>query len=167
MLYGIGELSVFTDFTRHHRDFRAFVDANADLFFNRYCSGTDHMKFLLKNKCGAAAVEFALVAVPVIWFIFGIMQTGWVVWIDNLLHISVDTATRCVAVQSQTPPCNGTDIVTPANLVFSPMSGATFSANTNCSAGEKGVNGTYVISFLSVVNLTLTAQSCYPQPVAS
>jgi Flp pilus assembly protein TadG len=120
------------------------------------------MKSLFKNNRGATVVEFALVAVPVIWFIFGIMQTGWIVWIDNLLHVSVDAAARCGAVGSTTPPCNGTDMETPANLVFGPMSGATFSSNTNCSAAEKGLTGTYTVSFLWVVSLTLTAQSCYP-----
>jgi Flp pilus assembly protein TadG len=135
------------------------------------------MKVLLKNNRGAAAVEFALVALPVIVFIFGIMQTGWIVWIDNLLHTSVDTATRCVAVNSQTLPCDGNSLQgmqQAANAVFAPLSGTTcgsttncltLSWNTNCSAGEKGVVGTYTFSFLWVVSMTLTAQSCYPTVV--
>jgi uncharacterized protein (UPF0333 family) len=45
-----------------------------------------------KNNRGEAAVEFALVALPVLLFIFGIIQTAWVLWIDNLLHVSVNVA---------------------------------------------------------------------------
>jgi Flp pilus assembly pilin Flp len=62
---------------------------------------------LFKNNRGAAAVEFALMALPVMEFIIGIIQFGWVVWVDNLLHISVDTASRCGAVGSTTSPCGG------------------------------------------------------------
>jgi Flp pilus assembly pilin Flp len=41
---------------------------------------------LFKNNSGATAVEFALVAVPVFVFILGIIQVGYVVWVDNLLQ---------------------------------------------------------------------------------
>jgi Flp pilus assembly protein TadG len=121
---------------------------------------------VFKNQRGATAVEFALVAIPVIWFILGIMQTGWIVWIDNLLHTSVDAAARCGAVQSTTSPCYGSGLANmqkTANLVFGPMNGATFSNNSNCSndAGA-GLIGTYSVSFLFVVNVTFTARSCYP-----
>jgi Flp pilus assembly protein TadG len=51
------------------------------------------MKFLANNR-GAAAIEFALVALPVLGFIFAIIEFGFVIWADNLLHISVDTAAR-------------------------------------------------------------------------
>ena len=122
------------------------------------------MRSLFKNNRGTTAVEFALVALPVFLFIFGIMQTGLIVWTDNLLYVSVNTAARCGAVNSTTPPCSGSgsaNMINTANLVFQPMSGATFSNNSNCTAGT-GLVGTYIVSIGSVVNLTLTAQSCYP-----
>jgi Flp pilus assembly protein TadG len=117
---------------------------------------------VFKNNRGATAVEFGLVALPVLLFLFGIIQTGYIVWIDNLLHISVDTAARCAAVNSTTSPCQGTDAVTPAQTVFGWSSGATFSSS-NCTAdGGTGTMGTSHITILFVVNLTLTAKSCYP-----
>jgi Flp pilus assembly protein TadG len=118
---------------------------------------------LLKDNRGATAVEFALVALPVIMFILGIVQTGWVVWIDNLLHVSVNAAARCGAVKSTTPPCDGANMITTADTVFQPLSGATFTDNGSCTAdGGNGLIGTYSVSILFVVNLTLTAKSCYP-----
>jgi Flp pilus assembly protein TadG len=124
------------------------------------------MKTFLKNTCGATAVEFALVAIPVLWFMIGIMQTGYIVWTDNLLHVAVDAAARCGAVQSTTVPCYGgttNNMIQTANLVFEPMSGATFISNTSCSGdGGSGLIGTYSVSILFVVNLSLTATSCYP-----
>ncbi len=112
-------------------------------------------------------VEFALVALPVLFFMIGIMQTAYIVWIDNLLHISVDAAARCGAVGSTTSPCSGSGLAnmqTTANLVFLPVSGATFSLNSsNCfSDGGSGLIGRYNVTIVYVVNLTLTAKSCYP-----
>jgi Flp pilus assembly protein TadG len=117
-----------------------------------------------KNNRGATAVEFALVALPVMLFILGIIQTAWVLWVDNLLHFSVDVAARCAAVRSTTSPCNGSDMVTPATTAFAPLKvSLPFQNNATCtSGGGVGVTGTYTVNFLLVVNFTLTATSCYP-----
>jgi Flp pilus assembly protein TadG len=122
------------------------------------------MKKFLRNNGGAAAVEFALVSLPVVLFIMGIVQTAWIVWADNLLQMSVNAAARCGGVQSTTLPCYGgttANMVHTAGLVFGPLSGATFTANSSCSSGT-GLVGTYEITFLFVVNMTVTATSCYP-----
>jgi Flp pilus assembly protein TadG len=119
------------------------------------------MRKFLRNDRGAAAVEFALVSLPVIFFIFGIMQTAWIIWSDNLLHVAVDAAARCGGVNSTTSPCNGSNLISTANTVFGPLSGASFANNGNCDGGV-GLVGTYDVTILFVVNLTLTAKSCYP-----
>jgi hypothetical protein len=126
------------------------------------------MKILSRNNRGAATVEFALTAIPIILFVVGIIQTACIMWADNLLHIAADTATRCGAVStSSTAPCSGsglTNMTNAANTVFAPYIGAqpNWSLNTNCFSDSTGVVGTYQISILSIVNLTLTARSCYP-----
>ena len=121
---------------------------------------------IFKNNRGAALVEFALVALPVMLFIFGIIQTAWVLWVDNLLHVSVNVAARCAAVNSTTSPCDGgtvPEMVSTATTVFAPLSGATFQNNGPCTSnGGAGVTGTYTVNILYVVNLTLTVNSCYP-----
>jgi hypothetical protein len=120
------------------------------------------MNFFQNNR-GATAVEFALAALPVMLFILGIIQTAWILWIDNLLHVSVNAAARCGAVNSTTLPCSGlglTNMRSAANLVFRPLIGATFSNNSSC--GGAGLIGTYPVTIVFVVNLTLTAKSCYP-----
>ena len=124
---------------------------------------------LFKNNRGATAVESALVALPVLMLIFGIMQTGYVVWADNLLHVSVDAAARCGAVNSTTTPCIGKTLAnmqSTANTMFGPLSGATFSNNAICSAdGGSGLVGTYHVTIgLGSLgfSLNLTAKSCYP-----
>jgi Flp pilus assembly protein TadG len=122
------------------------------------------MKRLFVNDRGAVAVEFGLAILPVMFFILGIIQTAYVLWADNLLHFAVNTAARCGAIGSTTPPCDDSGgMVTTANSVFQPLTGATFTNNASCSAGGSGngLNGTYNIRFI-LVNLTLTASSCYP-----
>jgi Flp pilus assembly protein TadG len=123
------------------------------------------MNFFRNNR-GAAAVEFALVSIPVMLFIIGIMQTAWIVWANNLLDVSVNVAARCGAVQSTTSPCNGSGLAnmqSTANTVFGLLSGATFSDNATCTADSgSGLIGTYNVSIAFVVNLTLTAKPCYP-----
>jgi Flp pilus assembly protein TadG len=141
------------------------------------------MNFFRNNR-GAAAVEFALAALPLMAFVIAIIQFGWIVWIDNLLHISVDTASRCGAIGSTTSPCNGfgpvnggsiANMITAANTVFQPLTGATFTDNTSCSVRAGGLQGTGLVGTYHIgiglgvfaMNLTLTAQSCYPTPPGS
>jgi hypothetical protein len=134
-------------------------------------SGSNDMMTLFRNNRGTAAVEFALVAVPVLLFILGIIQTACILWADNLLNIAVDTATRCGAVTtSSTAPCYGPGLANmekTANAVFTPFVGAppTWSLNPNCAAGSTGLLGTYQVSIVSIVDLTLTARSCRPTVV--
>ena len=130
---------------------------------------------LFRNNQGATVVEFALVALPVLTFMFGLIQTCYIVWADNLLHVAVDTAARCGATNSTTTPCAGnspSNMITAAKIVFAPLPvtgshAATFAANTaNCNGS--GLVGTYLVSIVWVVNLELTAASCYPTvPVPS
>jgi Flp pilus assembly protein TadG len=124
---------------------------------------------LFKHNRGAAAVEFALVALPVMLFIFGIIQTAWVLWIDNLLHVSVNVAARCAAVGSTTPPCSGgtvPDMISTATTAFAPMSNSKnvkFQNNGPCTLDSgTGLTGTYTANILFGVTLTLRADSCYP-----
>ena len=131
---------------------------------------SDMRKFFRDNR-GAALVEYALVALPVLLFMIGIMQTAWVVWIDNLMTISVNAAARCGGIKSNISPCPTTStwsdvaaveagMEAAANTMFG-IGGATFSANT-CTNGV-GLIGNYSISFLFIVDITVTAKSCYPK----
>lgn len=123
------------------------------------------MNTLLKNNRGTTAVEFALVAVPILMFTLGIVQTGCMMWTANTLHVAADVAARCGAVQSTTAPCNGrANMISTANTVFAPLnSTGVFSSNASCTTdGGSGLIGSYTVNIMFVVNFTLTAKSCYP-----
>jgi Flp pilus assembly protein TadG len=118
---------------------------------------------LVRSSQGASATEFALVIFPVILFMIGIVQTGYLVWTNNLLHAAVDAAARCGAVNSTTAPCAAADMVSAANAVFTPLTGATFTENSGtATCNGKGLTGTYIATIGVIVNLTMTANSCYP-----
>jgi Flp pilus assembly protein TadG len=120
-----------------------------------------------KNNRGAAVVEFALVALPVMLFIFGIIQIAWVLWVDNVLHVSVNVAARCAAVGSTTPPCSGDtvpEMISTATAAFAPLNGASFQNNGPCTSDDgKGLSGAYTVNILFIVNLSLRENSCYPK----
>lgn len=123
------------------------------------------MRFF-NDKSGATALEFALVFPAVIAFVIGIAQVGYLLWIDNLLHYSVETAARCSAVGSTTYPCVGNDMVTAAENLFKQavavtnIPNGTFTALSPCNGS--GLQGSYTVSVLLVVPVTVTANSCYP-----
>ncbi|HYZ40602.1 MAG TPA: hypothetical protein VE687_08255, partial [Stellaceae bacterium] len=65
-------------------------------------------------------------------------------------------------------PCYGNSLANMQNTaiaVFSPTTAgsAAFAINNNCSSGT-GLTGTYYVTVLSVVDLQLQANSCYPLP---
>jgi Flp pilus assembly protein TadG len=116
------------------------------------------------NDCGAALAEFAVVAPMYFILVFSVIQTAYAVWIDNLLHYSVDVAARCVSVNSTTDPCANPATNT-ARSIFTSMAGSVAGSPTytaNCPSGLSGYTGTYTFSFLGIANLTLSARSCYP-----
>src|SRR5215216_5330521 len=124
----VGELSVFTDLITRTRPGGLFMGTIVNRGIYRHCSNRV-MKKIFRDDRGATLVEFALVALPVFLFILCIVQTAWIVWIDNILQISVNAAARCGAIQSTTLPCSGSGVanmIATANQVFSPLSGATF-----------------------------------------
>jgi Flp pilus assembly protein TadG len=121
------------------------------------------MQKFLQNRDGGAAVEGALILLPFLLFFFGIIQTGYILWIDNLLHYSVDAAARCGAVSSTTYPCYGPGLAnmqSTTNALFFIGGLPPPIINPDCTGS--GLTGTYTVNFFSVVNLTLTAKSCYP-----
>ena len=121
------------------------------------------MKFF-KDDRGTSALEFALVAPMFLSLIFGIFQYSYVVFVDNLLHFSVDAAARCGAIGSTTPPCNGSGLTAmeqTAKTLFFMSNKPSFSANCSSDNGS-GLTATYDVTILNIVNLQLTAQSCYP-----
>src|SRR5258708_31336867 len=58
---------------------------------------------LAKDNRGSTSLEFAIVAPFWVTFAIGIMQTGMLLWVDNMMHDVVDATARCMAVNVNNP----------------------------------------------------------------
>jgi hypothetical protein len=118
---------------------------------------------VVRDHNGNAAIEMALLSMPVFLFVFAIINAGHVMWLQNALETSVAQAARCATAN---PSLCGT--ASQIKAYAAGQSGAGFSdaifsfAQTGC--GNR-VSATYPLSltlpFMSF-SLSLTAQACYP-----
>lgn len=121
------------------------------------------VRSLVKSRSGHAAVELAFIAPAMLMFIFGIMEVGRVMWLQNALDYAVVGAARCM---SNSPyRCSSASAT---QSVAADLSGAGFANSiftvTTASCGNR-VSATYPVTLdIPYVNLstTLTAQACYP-----
>jgi Flp pilus assembly protein TadG len=119
---------------------------------------------LARSRSGLAAVELAFVAPAMMMFIFGTMEMGRVLWLQNALDYSVVGAARCM---SNSPSTCGS--ASQAQSFAASQSGAGFDASvftvTTASCGHK-VSATYQVAleipFMNLSPATLTSQACYP-----
>lgn len=121
------------------------------------------------RRIGAAAIEYALILPAVLMVIFGLMDTGRLLWSFTTLSRAVEAAARCAAVN--TTQCGTASQI--QGFAVSEAWGMTITASaftvSTESCGIK-VTGNYDFEFVmpgfNVVvptgTITLTASSCYP-----
>jgi hypothetical protein len=117
----------------------------------------------LRERGGAAAVEFAMTVPILLTVMLGIFEFGRMLWAQNALHYAVEQAARCATIDVATcgnPGDTQTYASTVSAYTFPPSA---FSVTTP-SCGNQ-VSASYAFPF--VVSLfgtgpTLTAQACFP-----
>ena len=112
---------------------------------------------------GASAVEFVLVAPALLLFLFGIIETGRVLWFQNALNYAVQEAARCASVNPTI--CGTTAAVqgfaaTRSSVSFPP---AIFTPTTQTCGNQVSASypASLTIPFIPR-SLTLSATSCFP-----
>jgi Flp pilus assembly protein TadG len=118
---------------------------------------------LRRDGRGNTAIEFAFAMPALLMLLFGILQCGRALWLQNALDYSVAEAARCASVD---PSVCGTAAQTASYAAG--LSGAGFTASafsvSTPGCGNK-VTASYplalAIPFLSV-SLTLAATACSP-----
>jgi Flp pilus assembly protein TadG len=116
---------------------------------------------LFRDDSGAAAIEMAFVALPLLLFIFTIINTGRVLWLQNALENSVMQAARCATVNSAL--CGTANQIT---TYAAAQSGAGFTSGVfsyaQAGCGNR-VSASYPLTLpLMHLSLTLSAQACFP-----
>jgi Flp pilus assembly protein TadG len=116
---------------------------------------------LARDQNGNAAVEMALLGVPLFMFVFAIINSGYALWLQNALESSVMQAARCATVN---PSLCGT--ASQIQVYAAGQSGAGFDSAifsfAQAGCGNQ-VSATYPLTlpFMSL-SLNLSAQACYP-----
>jgi Flp pilus assembly protein TadG len=136
---------------------------------------------LRRDRCGASAVEFALVLMPLLMLAFGIIEYGRFLWTKQALQQAAVAGARCMGILQSSCASAGSfssaDATSYIQKVASgwgitvPTAGVTLNQNTSCG-GETGFSEvSLTVTFTSVVpkivllpvgGEAVTATACFP-----
>ena len=123
---------------------------------------------LLRDRRGATAVQFALIATPLFLFLFGIEETARIMWTQSAINMAVEDGARYSSVSGPTGTC--TAAATVQSYAASRAWGMSLpSGDFTATTAACGCQVTASVPFTPIVpklvpyNLTLTASSCFPQ----
>ena len=116
-------------------------------------------------RAGSTLAEFALIAPVLLLVLFGTIEAGRALWLQNALHYAVQAAARCASINTTTCSSLGT-----IQSYAASVSGAQFDASVFSWSGTAGcgnqVSASYPMSlYIPYVGatVTLTAQACFPK----
>lgn len=118
---------------------------------------------LLAAESGASAVEFAIVVLPLFMMIYGALEGGRLLWIQNQVQSAVEVSARCAAID--TTDCGTTAQVQAyaAALVQGETVAATDFTVTDAACGKQVTASVpYTPMLLSMFSMTLSASYCRP-----
>jgi Flp pilus assembly protein TadG len=125
---------------------------------------------LIRDRRANTAVEFALAAPAIFMFMFGIIETGYALWMQNALDFSTATASRCASLNGS--PCRavgGNSQVTTyaANQSGASLANTDFTYNGGSACGCL-VTGTFTIAldipWDNALSVNLSSQACFAPP---
>jgi Flp pilus assembly protein TadG len=135
---------------------------------------TRRFRAVARDRRANAAVEFALGAPVLFLFLFGIIEVGYALWMQNALDYSTASAARCASLNGN--PCSGGIAAYAAGLSGTTLSSSAFSyscrstdacANNNVTCGCQ-VTGAYTIAldipWDNALVVNLSSNACYPPP---
>jgi Flp pilus assembly protein TadG len=121
-----------------------------------------------QDQAGAAAVEFALVCIPLLTLIFGIGAIGLMLYTNAALHWAVEKSARTAGMSNTvTQGQISTEInnylgsfgFSNANVTFSVAAGALPIAHITATLSK-----TYAIPFMAPIRMNFSADTYVPQP---
>lgn len=120
---------------------------------------------LLRSRAGTTAVEFALLALPFLMLIFGVIDFSRLIWTQSAMQFAVEKAARCAAVNTST--CGtlaqiqayaGSQMLAPGV----PVTAFSYTASACGSDVSVTTDFKFILVNLIPSALTLKARSCYP-----
>jgi Flp pilus assembly protein TadG len=132
----------------------------------------DRLAGLAKACDGAATVEAAVVLVPFLLLLFGMIEGGLLIWSQSTLQFAVEDAARCAAVNSSL--CGDTAAIqsyAASRVVGLPVTAASFTVTQPACGTPTGAqvsiiypyssNG-FIVPKLFSGAINLNASSCHP-----
>jgi Flp pilus assembly protein TadG len=123
------------------------------------------MRSALANQAGSALVQFALVLPAFVMLIFGVIEVGRGLWLQNALHYATQQAARCASVIASVCADNSSVGSYAASVSGANIPASAFSLDITQSCGNL-VSASYAISLhipYKPMSWTLTAKSCFPK----
>ena len=123
---------------------------------------------LARDRRGATAVEFALIATPLFLFLFGIEETARAMWTQAAINMAVEDGARYSSVSGPTGSCTAAATVksyAAARAWGMSLPSGDFTATTAACGCQvtASVPFTPIVPNLVPYNITLTASACFPQ----
>jgi len=97
----------------------------------------------LRSEHGASAAEFALVLPVMLLLLFGLLETGMLMFTSTQLHWAVEDAARCAAIRSDCKTSGTTNagkVTNWAKSSYKGLSGATFAYANNGPCSRTGAS---------------------------
>ena len=120
---------------------------------------------LRRDTRGVVSLEFGLLALPLVLFLFGVVELGMVIRMKSALQFATTRAARCAAVD--VPTCGTTDktktyATTQTQGVV--VGTSAFTVTTEACGKKVVASVAFPVSAQSVLRtgLNLSAQACYP-----
>ena len=124
------------------------------------------LRAVAKDRRGSSAVQLALALPAMCLFIFGIIEVGYTLWMQNALDYSVATAARCASINGNS--CSTGNVTTYAASRSGSSVGSSAFTYTRTAACGCQVSASYTmaldIPWDRALSVTLTSSSCIAPP---
>jgi Flp pilus assembly protein TadG len=114
---------------------------------------------------GSTSIEFAIVALPLVMFIIGLMEFGMAIWTQSAMQFAVEQAARCATVNT-TLCATPAQVTTYASSVLLAPGASSISFSFIAATCGNQVSATTTFSLLLSAMFpnafTLSAMSCHP-----
>jgi Flp pilus assembly protein TadG len=126
------------------------------------------LRALLCDRRGGPVIEFAMAAPALFLFLFGIIELGYAMWIQNSLDFSTATASRCASLTgaNASSPCYSGVTAYAASQSGADIDSSVFTYTRGAACGCQ-VTATYSMPLnIPWTDLTviLTSEACYKPP---
>ncbi|HUO54389.1 MAG TPA: TadE/TadG family type IV pilus assembly protein [Rhodoblastus sp.] len=136
------------------------------------------------DERGAAALDFAIVSLPLFLFLFGVAEFSRAIWIEEALQNTASTVARCIGVSASNCTLSGSydqgttkayaeNVAAGWGVALTDQNVTVSNAAASCP-GSTGVTGTFATVTLhypfstvaqslvpALASQTLTAQACF------